>query len=319
MTSLQVKFKSMDLKSPILTASGTSGHVTEFDQYADAQSIKDSLGAFVTKGITLNVKEGNPEVRIVETHAGILNSIGLQNKGAKYFVEDELKQLASFNLPVIVNISADNPEQFGELAAYISDNDENQTITAVEVNVSCPNLKKGGLAFGTEPAAVEQIVSIVKKSIDSRILVITKMTPNITDITLPARAAIEGGTDALSMINTLRGMAIDINTGKPLLGNTMGGLSGPAIKPIGLLMVYECFKAIEACKSREVPIIGIGGISNSADALEYLMAGASAVGVGTASFGNPDVFKNIYAGIAEHLKAKKLGSVEDLIGMAHQG
>jgi dihydroorotate dehydrogenase (NAD+) catalytic subunit len=314
---LQVSLKHIRLNSPLMTASGTSGHGNEIEVLVKSPQILSSLGAFVTKGVTLKPKEGNKEFRIVETRTGILNSIGLQNEGAVFFTKKELPGLLNFGLPIFVNISADSVEEFGELASCLSDSDLSQIISGIEINVSCPNLKKGGSSFGTDPKLVEQIVKTVKKRVDRRILIITKLTPNITDITLPAKAAISGGTDVLSMINTIRGMAINIDTGKPLLGNIVGGLSGPAIKPVGLLMVYECFKKIPECSRKQIPIIGIGGISNWQDAIEYILAGATAVGIGTSWFVNPDVFVEIHSGIKTYLKKKKVGIV-DLIGKAHE-
>lgn len=316
MKSLHVNIGSLRIKSPLMTASGTSGHGDGTAVLSSSPRIISSLGAFVTKGVTLEPREGNPELRIIETRTGIINSIGLQNSGVDYFVKQELPDFLNIDLPVIVNIAANSVEEFGELASYLSDNDLSQIIKGIEINVSCPNVKKGGMAFGIDPRQVERIVKTVKKRIDSRIIVVTKLTPNVTDITVPARAAIEGGTDALSMINTLRAMAIDINTQRPYLGNKTGGLSGPAIKPVGVFMVYECFEKIPECNSRKIPIIGIGGISTWQDALEYIMAGATAVGIGTAWFVNQDVFGEIFNGIKSYVKKSKK-SVSDLIGKAH--
>ena len=317
MKSLQVQINNLQLKSPLMTASGTSGHSNEIEVLKRNQHIISSLGAFVTKGVTLEPRPGNPELRIVETRSGIINSIGLQNIGVEAFVKEELPGFLNFNLPIIVNIAANTVEEFGRLASYLSDNDLSQIIKGIEINVSCPNVKKGGMAFGIDPRQVKRIVKTVKNRIDSRIIVITKLTPNITDITLPARAAIEGGTDALSMINTLRAMAIDIATGRPYLGNKTGGLSGPAIRPVGVFMVYECFEKIPECNNRDVPIIGIGGISTWQDALEYIMAGATAVGIGTAWFVNQDVFNGIYDGIKKYVK-KKEKNISNLVGKAHE-
>ena len=317
MKSLHVETNSLRLKSPLMTASGTSGHSNEIEVLKDSPDIISSLGAFVTKGVTLEPKLGNPELRIVETRSGIINSIGLQNIGVEAFVKEELPGFLNFDLPVFVNIAANTVEEFGKLASYLSDNDSSQIIKGIEINVSCPNVKKGGMAFGIDPRQVERIVRTVKNSIESRIIVITKLTPNVTDITIPARAAIEGGTDALSMINTLRAMAIDITTGRPYLGNITGGLSGPAIRPVGVFMVYECFDKIPECNSRKVPIIGIGGISTWQDALEYIMAGATAVGIGTAWFVNQGVFNGIYDGIEKYIKEKEI-NISDLIGKAHE-
>ena len=300
-----------------MTASGTSGHSNEIEGLKNSPDIISSLGAFVTKGVTLEPRPGNPGIRIVETRAGIINAIGLQNSGVEAFVKKELPGFLNIDLPIFVNIAANTPEEFGKLASYLSDNDSSQIIKGIEINVSCPNVKKGGMAFGIDPKQVERIVKTVKSRIDSRIIVITKLTPNVTDITIPARAAIEGGTDALSMINTLRAMAIDITTGRPYLGNKTGGLSGPAIRPVGVFMVYECFEKISECNSGKVPIIGIGGISTWQDALEYIMAGATAVGIGTAWFVNQDVFNGIYDGIKKYVKEKEK-NISDLIGKAHE-
>lgn len=317
MKSLHVQIKDLKLKSPLMTASGTSGHGDGTAALRKSPHIISSLGAFVTKGVTLNPREGNPELRIVETHGGIINAIGLQNDGAEFFLKKELPDFLNIDLPIIVNIAANTVEEFGRLASYLSDNDLSQIIKGIEINVSCPNVKKSGISFGMDPRQVERIVKTVRNKIDSRIIVITKLTPNITDITLPARAAIEGGSDALSMINTLRAMAIDITTGRPYLGNKTGGISGPAIKPIGVFMVYECFEKIPECNSGKVPIIGIGGISTWQDALEYIMAGATAVGIGTAWFVNPDVFNGIYDGMKGYINKKKT-KLADLIGKAHK-
>jgi len=318
MKSLHVEINSLRLKSPLMTASGTSGHSNEIEGLKSSPDIISSLGAFVTKGVTLEPRLGNPELRIVETRAGIINAIGLQNSGVEAFVKKELPGFLNFDLPILVNIAANTVEEFGKLASYLSDNDLSQIIKGIEINVSCPNVKKGGMAFGIDPRQVERIVKTVKNRIDSRMIVITKLTPNVTDITLPARAAIEGGSDALSMINTLRAMAIDISTGKPsLLVNKTGGLSGPAIKPVGVFMVYECFEKIPECNSREVPIIGIGGISAWQDAIEYIMAGATAVGIGTAWFVNQDVFSEIHDGIKKYVYEKNK-NISDLIGKAHE-
>ena len=317
MKSLHVSIRNIKLKSPLMTASGTSGHGNGTAVLKNSPKIISSLGAFVTKGVTLEPREGNPEFRIVETQTGIINSIGLQNNGVEVFVKHELPDFLNVDLPIIVNIAASTVEEFGKLASYLSDNDLSQIIKGIEINVSCPNVKKGGMAFGVDPKQVERIVKVVKKNIDSRMIVITKLTPNVTDITIPARAAIEGGADALSMINTLRAMAIDVNTGKPYLGNKTGGLSGPAIKPVGVFMVYECFDKIPECNSRKVPIIGIGGITTWRDVLEYIMAGATAVGIGTAWFVNQDVFSGIHDGIKKYVYEKNK-NISDLIGKAHE-
>jgi dihydroorotate dehydrogenase (NAD+) catalytic subunit len=312
--NLEVKIKGTVLKTPLMTASGTSGTSTEIQKLKLKDKILESLGAFVTKGVTLNARPGNPEIRVVETRTGLLNSIGLQNSGANVFIEKELPNLLNYNLPIIVNISASSVEEFGRLANFLIDNDKNRVVAGLEINVSCPNIKEGGVAFGTNPKLVEKIVKSVKSGISKDIIVITKLTPNVTDITSPAKAAINGGTDAISMINTLRGMAIDVESKEPFLGNIYGGLSGPAIKPIGIFMVYECFKKIPECHRKHIPIIGIGGISCWRDAIEYILAGATAVGIGTAWFVNNDVFIDVLDGMKDYCVKQDIADISDLIG-----
>jgi dihydroorotate dehydrogenase (NAD+) catalytic subunit len=314
---MNVKIGNIKMKSPVMTTSGTSGSSNELLPLDKSGTLLSSLGAFVTKGVTLKPRLGNDPPRVVETRSGILNSIGLQNNGAEVFVKKELPQLLVYELPIIVNISADSVEGFGDLAAFLTDNDVNQLIDGIEINVSCPNIKEGGIAFGTNPHSVEEIVRVVKARVRSSMTIITKLTPNITDITRPARAAIEGGTDALSMINTLRGMAINIEEGAPFLKNKSGGLSGPAIKPVGVYMVYECFNKINECRKKEIPIIGIGGITNHRDALEYIMAGATAVGIGTEWFVHTGVFEETYKGIENFIKEKSK-NISAFTGIAHK-
>ena len=315
MDRLETKIGNILLKSPLLTTSGTSGSSSEVEHFANSEMILKSLGAFTTKSVTLKPRKGNPEPRIVETRSGIINSIGLQNKGADVFIREELPKLIRYKIPIIVNISAGSIEEFGELTDYLLSHDENNIINGIEINVSCPNVKEGGVAFGTNPKAVERIVKNVRKYSGDFCTVITKMTPNVTDVKVPAIAAINAGTHALSMINTLKAMSIDINTRKPFLGNEVGGLSGPAIRPVGVYMVYECFK-INECKRGKIPIIGIGGITNWMDALEYIMAGASAVGIGTQWFTNPQVFEQTYKGLKKYLDDNDQ-NLRDIIGLAH--
>lgn len=305
------------LRSPLLTASGTAGSSDEATGLHHGKRITDSLGAFVTKAVTLKYRAGNPEPRIIETRAAILNSIGLQNKGADRFLKEDLPQLLRYECPLIVNISANAVEEYAELAARLLDGDDGR-ISGLEINVSCPNIKEGGVSFGIDPRTVERVVKGVKKAIPRGrdVCLITKMTPNITDITAPAKAAIAAGTDALSMINTVRGVAIDIRAQKPYFANVSAGLSGPAIKPIGLCMVWDCYAKIPECRDRRVPILGIGGISTWQDTVEYLLAGASAVQVGTAWFVYPEVFLEIKAGLAKYLAANNT-TVANLIGKAH--
>ncbi|MEN6626454.1 MAG: dihydroorotate dehydrogenase [Candidatus Sumerlaeia bacterium] len=315
-TGLEVDLKSIRMRTPLMTASGTSGTKGEVENLRRGERVLGSLGAFVTKGVSLEPRRGNPQQRLVETRTGCINSIGLQNSGARVFMSEELPRMAAYGLPLIVNISAGSVEEFGKLAEYLAEHDNNM-ISGLEINVSCPNIREGGMAFGTNPRLVEKIVKTIRKATRGRYVIITKLTPNITDITVPARAAIAGGTDALSMINTVRGMAIDIEKQKPTLGNVVGGLSGPAIKPIGLAMVYQCFKGIPECRDRRVPIVGIGGITYWQDALEYIMAGATAVGIGTAWFVDTDVFANVAQGMLAYLK-KRNTTIDKLVGIAHK-
>lgn len=313
---LETSLSGLNLKTPLLTCSGTSGSSHEICFLQNKQKLTTALGAFVTKGVTFNPRLGNNPPRIIETRAGILNSIGLQNKGAETFLKKDLPELLRYELPIIVNISAGSIEEFGSLAEYLCKNDLNGIINGIEINVSCPNIKEGGVAFGVDPYFVEKIVSAVRKNVSNNMLIITKLSPNVTDITIPAKAAIEGGTDALSMINTLKGMAIDVHRKKPSLGNKIGGLSGPCIKPVGLFMVYECFRRIEQCRNKTIPIIGIGGISDYHDVLEYIMAGASAVGIGTQWFINNHIFEEIHENLEKYLSDNNT-TIIDLIGAAH--
>jgi dihydroorotate dehydrogenase (NAD+) catalytic subunit len=313
---LNVRIKNILFKTPLLTSSGTSGSRDEINILENRNQILESLGAFVTKGVSINKSLGNAEPRIVEVRSGILNSIGLQNKGVRKFLEEDIPELRKYKIPIIVNISAATVDEFGELAEIIKDTDRTNAISGLEINVSCPNIKKGGAAFGSDPLLVEQVVKKIKSKVQDSFCIITKLSPNVTDITQIAKAAINGGTDALSMINTLKGMAIDINNMKPILGNQTGGLSGPCIKPVGLYMVYQCFRSIPECKRKEIPIIGIGGISNFNDVMEYILAGATAVGIGTQWFINNTIFEEIHKELIEYLSVKKQ-SISDLIGKAN--
>ena len=314
---LETTIGQLRLRSPLLTASGTAGSADEMAGFNNAAATAATLGAFVTKGVTRAPRQGNPEPRIIETRAGILNSIGLQNKGAARFLSEDLPKLRHYGIPVIVNISANTVEEYGALAGELLAGDAGQ-IAGLEINVSCPNIKEGGVSFGIDPCAIEKIVAGVKAAVPRRrtVTIITKLTPNITDITEPAKAAIAAGTDALSMINTLRGVAIDIRTQKPHFANVSAGLSGPAVKPIGLCMVWDCFAKIPECRSRKVPIIGIGGISTWQDVVEYLLAGAAAVQVGTAWFVYPDVFVDMEKGLRKYLTTKTT-TIHELTGKAH--
>lgn len=297
-TDLRVTIGSLHLDNPVMTASGTFGYGREFASLVDL----DRLGAIIVKGISLLPRPGNPPPRIIETSCGMLNAIGLENVGVERFITEKLPYLQKFSTPVIVNILGDSLDDYANLAARLNDVDG---VAAIEVNISCPNVKKGGVAFGTDPAMAAAVTTAVKKA--STLPVIVKLSPNVTDIALIARAVEDGGADGISLINTLMGMAIDIQSKRPKLANTIGGLSGPAIKPVALRMVWQTAQAVK------VPIIGIGGIGTAEDALEFLIAGATAVQVGTANFYQPDAATKIIAGLDQYVRSQGMKSVRNII------
>ncbi|EAX48003.1 dihydroorotate dehydrogenase family protein [Thermosinus carboxydivorans Nor1] len=295
---LAVDIAGIKMKTPVMTASGTFGFGLE---YADLLDL-NQIGAIVVKGMTLKPRDGNTGRRIVETPAGMLNAIGLENPGIDRFLQEILPQLAQYQVPVIVNISGGTIEEYGELARRLA----NSGIAGLEVNISCPNVKQGGMIFGTDPDSAAAVVSEVKKY--ATVPVIAKLSPNVTDIVAMAQAVESAGADAISLINTLLGMAIDVHSWRPVLGNIVGGLSGPAVKPIAVRMVWQVAKAVK------VPVIGMGGIMTAEDAVEFLLAGASAVAVGTANFINPRVAIAITEGIADYLRQCGLRHVNQLVG-----
>ena len=296
---LRVNIAALHLRNPVMTASGTFGYGEEFASLVDLHR----LGAIVVKGISLEPRPGNPPPRIVETPAGMLNAIGLENVGVESFVKEKLPFLQDIGTPVIVNILGDTVDDYRRLAKRFNEVD---MVAAIEVNISCPNVKEGGVAFGTDPAMAHAVTTAVRENYQGPVVV--KLSPNVTDITVIARAVEEAGADAVSLINTVLGMAIDIETCRPMLANKVGGLSGPAIKPIALRMVWQVAMSVK------IPVVGIGGITTPEDAIEFLMAGASAVQVGTANFINPKATEEIIQGITGFLQAKKLDSVQELIG-----
>ena len=296
---LKVDIGKLTLKNPVMTASGTFGYGKEFDEFVDL----NRLGAIIVKGISMEPSMGNPPPRIVETSCGMLNAIGLENIGIKAFVKNKLPFLRKNSTPVLVNIYGKNIEEYAQLAAFI---DDIEGITGIELNISCPNVKSGGIAFGVEPKSTFQVVKAVRERTEKPLMV--KLSPNVTDITVIAKAAEEGGADSLSLINTITGMAIDSKTGRSRLANITGGLSGPAIKPVALRMVWQTVQSVN------IPVIGIGGIMTAEDALEFLIAGASAVQVGTANFINPGATMDIINGIESFLKEKELQKISDIIG-----
>lgn len=300
---LTVRIGPLVLKNPVMTASGTFGYGKEYESLVNIHQ----LGALVAKGISLQPRTGNPPLRVVETACGMLNAIGLQNVGLERFIAEKMPYLRQCKTKIIVNILGDSVDDYALLAERLNDVDG---VAALEVNISCPNVKNGGVAFGTDPKMAHAVTKTVKNKTSLPVLI--KLSPNVTDITAIARAVEDAGADAVSLINTVLGMAIDINTRKAKLGNIVGGLSGPAIKPIALRMVWQTAQAVK------IPVIGIGGISTWEDAVEFIIAGASAIQVGTANFFNPRATMDILVGIQKYLKDNKIPSVNELTGsMGH--
>ncbi len=297
-TNLKVNIAGLELKNPVIAASGTFAFGREYSRYFDLST----LGGISVKGLTLKPRKGNPPPRIAETPMGILNSVGLQNPGVQTFIEKEIPFLRNFDTAIIANASGNTLEEYESIVEILSDAD----IDAIELNLSCPNVKEGCMVFGSSAHGVNTVVSKVKRFAKKPLIV--KLTPNVTDISEIAKAAQDAGADAVSLINTVLGMAIDAKTRRPILGNITGGLSGPAIKPIALRMVYEVSKAVS------IPIIGMGGISNGTDAVEFLLAGATAVMVGTAGFVDPMAWVNTVEGIEAYMKEHHINSVTELIG-----
>lgn len=290
------------LSSPVIAASGTFGYGTEYTGAIDIQG----LGAIISKGITLSPRDGNPQPRLVETAAGLLNSIGLENIGVEALTRDKAPLWAEWQVPVIVNISGESVDEYAQLATLL---DGVEGVSGIEINISCPNLSFGGMGFGTSPRMAAGVISAVRARTGLPLL--AKLTPNVTDIVEIARAVAEAGADSLTIANTFNGMAIDTISRRPTLGNISGGLSGPAIKPLTLYLVYRVAQEVE------VPIIGCGGIASASDALEFIMAGASAIQVGTATFTNPRSLLDIQGGIKQFMERMGIRELEELIGAAH--
>lgn len=296
---MSVTIKDLVLRNPVMTASGTFGYGEEFSRYLDLESI----GAFVTKGLSLQPRAGNPTPRIVETPGGMLNAIGLQNVGIDAFIEKKVPFLRTVKTPAVVNFFGHTPDEYAELASRL---DTIPEVAALEINISCPNVKQGGIVFGTDPLCAASVVAACR-AVTKKTLIV-KLSPNVTDIVEMAQACAAAGADALSVINTLTGMAIDVEKRRPVLANATGGLSGPAIKPIALRMVWQVARAVQ------VPVIGIGGIMSATDAIEFILAGATAVQVGTASFLNPSAAQDIACGMERWLEEHGVARVQDLIG-----
>ncbi len=297
--NLSVKLGKLILKNPVMTASGTFGYGAEYSEFVNL----NNLGAVVVKGLSLKLMAGNPPPRIYETPCGMLNSIGLQNIGVEAFIKEKLPYLTQFDTKIIVNFFGDSIKEYVKTAERLS---SVRGIHALEMNISCPNKQAGWSIFGTDPKITFKVVNAVRKATDLTLIV--KLSPNVTDIALMAKVAEDAGADAVSVINTLTGMAINIKTRKPRLANIIGGLSGPAIKPIALRMVWECHKVIS------IPIIGMGGIISAEDAIEFILAGASAVAIGTANFVNPRATQDIIDGIKMFMVEERIGDIKDLIG-----
>ncbi|MFH7325452.1 dihydroorotate dehydrogenase [Desulfurivibrio sp. C05AmB] len=296
---LKVKIGSLVLRNPVMTASGTFGYGREFKDFVNLHH----LGAVVVKGISLLPRAGNPPPRLVETPCGMLNAIGLENVGVERFLVDKLPWLRKRKTTVVVNILGNTVEEYTALAARLDGEDG---VAALEVNISCPNVKQGGVAFGTDPRMAAAVTRAVRRA--TGLPLIIKLSPNVSDIQAMARAAAEEGADAVSLINTLLGMAIDLRTRRPRLANVVGGLSGPAIKPVALRMVWQVAQAVR------IPVIGIGGIMTAEDALEFIVAGAHAVQVGTANFINPEAAGEIVDGISNYLQVQNIASLTELRG-----
>jgi dihydroorotate dehydrogenase (NAD+) catalytic subunit len=304
--NLSVNLKGIKLKNPLIAASGTFGFAEDFVRIESFKN--EDIGAITLKSISMKQRHGNPPPRIVETPAGILNSIGLENPGIAEFKKKYLKILKEYNTVFIANIVGSTVKEYADIAAEF---DSIKGIKALEVNISCPNVKKGGIAFGTDPQLSYKVIKAVKKN--TKKLIIAKLTPNVTDIVDIARACIDAGADMISLINTVNAMVIDINTKRPVLFNNKGGLSGPAIKPIGVYLVNRVFNYIKENKLA-IPIIGMGGILTYEDALEFIIAGANAVSIGTGSFYDPYIFKTIKDNISEYLRENKINDINKLVG-----
>lgn len=297
---LVVKIAGVEWATPVTTGSGTFGFGLEFTDFLDLNKV----GAITTKGTSLLPNPGNKGQRAVETPAGMLNSIGLENPGSEYFLQETLPKLKKYSAPIIVNIYGHSVEEYAKVAEKL----DVDGVAMLEINISCPNVKEGGLVFGTDKKCAAQVVKAVKTATSKP--VITKLSPNVTDIVEMALAVEDAGTDAISMINTLLGTKIDIETQRPVLGNVVGGLSGPCVKPVAVRMVYQVAQKVR------IPIIGMGGIMNGADAIEFMLAGASAVAVGTANFVQPDIAEKIALEMLQYMDRKGIKNVTEIVGKA---
>jgi dihydroorotate dehydrogenase (NAD+) catalytic subunit len=301
---ISVDFAGLKLANPVWTASGTCGYADELKDFMDV----NRLGGFVTKSVTLLPRQGNDVPRIIETDSGMLNAIGLANVGVDKFIEEKIPQIEKLQCAVFVNVAGETIEDY---VAVVSRLNQQKAIAGFELNISCPNVKHGGITFGTEPETIKEITAAVKAACAGKILMV-KLTPSVTDITVTAKAAVDGGADALSLINTFTAMVIDIETRKPVLANRTGGLSGPAIKPIAVYMVNKVYS--EVTKGTNIPILGMGGIRTASDAIEFILAGASAVAIGTGNFVEPNSAIKVIEGIKKYCEAHQIGNIKDLVG-----
>ncbi len=301
---ISVDFAGLKLANPVFTVSGTCGYADEMADFMDI----NRLGGFITKSITLSPRKGNPTPRIVETDSGMLNAIGLANIGVDKFIEEKIPLLEKLTVPVFVNIAGETIEEYVAVAERLS---SQKAISGFELNISCPNVAKGGITFGKDPQLVAEITSAVKKAAGQKILMV-KLSPTVTDISVIAQAAVQAGADALSLVNTFTAMVIDIETRRPVLANRTGGLSGPAIKPIAVYLVNKVYN--EVTKARGIPILGIGGIRTASDAIEFIIAGATAIGIGTANFIEPDCAVRIIEGIKKYCTRKNISTIKELTG-----
>lgn len=299
MVDTSVKIAGLSLKNPVLTASGTFGYGSEFCDFLELSRI----GGIIVKGTTIRPRQGNPYPRMAETPSGMLNAVGLQNKGVDYFVDHIYPVIKDYDTNIIVNVAGSTVDDYVAAAERIN---ELESVPAIELNISCPNVKAGGMAFGTSPEAAQEVVAAVRRVYKNTLIV--KLSPNVTSITDIALAVESAGADSVSLINTLMGMAIDAERRKPLLSTITGGLSGPCVKPVALRMVWQVAKAVK------IPVIGLGGISNAADAVEFLLAGATAIQIGTANFIDPAISAKVASGIEDYLIRHGFSSVKELVG-----
>ena len=302
--NLKLDFAGLELAAPVLTASGTCGYANELSEFMDISS----LGGITTKSISLKPRKGNPTPRIVETNAGMLNAIGLANMGLEQFIEEKIPVLEELDTRVFVNLAGQTIDEYVTVTRRLA---SQEAIDGFELNISCPNVKKGGITFGTDPMLIAEITAAVKKECNGKPLMV-KLTPTVTDISVTAKAAIDAGADALSLVNTFTAMVIDIDKRKPVLANRTGGLSGPAIKPIAVYLVNKVYN--EVARDAGIPILGMGGIRTAADAVEFIIAGATAVAIGTANFMYPDTAENVVLGLRDYCQKNGIFDIKELIG-----